>query len=67
MNQINYFTLLAVLSLMPVFLLIWSLFFAADKYANKIFVYCLVACVLGGFMWVAVGIGLGLTALVGGA
>ncbi|WP_236759951.1 hypothetical protein [Aggregatibacter actinomycetemcomitans] len=52
---------------MPVFLLIWSLFFAADKYANKIFVYCLVACVLGGFMWVAVGIGLGLTALVGGA
>ncbi|MBN6069428.1 hypothetical protein HYE54_12030 [Aggregatibacter actinomycetemcomitans] len=67
MNQINYFALLAVLSLMPVFLLICALFFAPDKYANKIFVYCLVACVLGGFMWVAVGVWFGLTALIGGA
>jgi|GEM_PF-3450531 len=62
----NYFAVLAALSLTPIFVLVWALFFADDKYANKIFIYCLTGCVLGGLMWIALGVGLGLTVILEG-
>ena len=62
----NYFAVLAALSLTPVFVLVWALFFADDKYANKIFIYCLTGCVLGGLMWIALDVGLGLTVILEG-
>ena len=62
----HYFAVLAALSLTPVFVLVWALFFADDKYASKIFIYCLTGCVLGGLMWIAVGVGLGLTVILEG-
>lgn len=66
MNWINYLAVLAALSLTPVFVLVWALFFASDKYASKIFIYCLTGCVLGGLMWIALGVGLGLTVILEG-
>ena len=66
MNWINYLAVLAALSLTPVFPLVWALFFASDKYASKIFIYCLTGCVLGGLMWIALGVGLGLTVILEG-
>lgn len=62
----HYFAVLAALSLTPVFALVWALFFASDKYASKIFIYCLTGCVLGGLMWIALGVGLGVTVILEG-
>lgn len=64
MNLTNYFAVLTALSLTPVFVLIWALFFTHDKYAEKIFTYCLVGCILGSFMWIVIGIWFGLTILL---
>ena len=62
----NYFAVLATLSLTPVFVLVWALFFVDDKYASKIFIYCLTGCVLGSVMWIALGVGLGVTVILEG-
>ena len=66
MNWINYLAVLAALSLTPVFVLFWALFFVHGKHASKIFIYCLTGCVLGGLMWIALGVGLGLTLILEG-
>ena len=62
----NYFAVLAALSLTPVFVLFLALFFVHRKHISKIFIYCLTGCVFGGLMWIALGVGLGLTVILEG-
>ena len=64
MIRTNYFAILAALSHTAVFVLFWALFFVHGKHTSKIFIYCLTGCVLGGLMWIALGVGLGLTVIL---
>lgn len=67
MNWANFLFVLAALSLIPAMALILALSFESSRYFDKVFIYCLVSCVVGGVIWVSIGVGLGLTALVGGS